>query len=126
MDAIIKLIGVVCNFLWGDLFQIPLPGGNAIGLSLLVILLIPTGIYFTIRTRFMQIRLLPEMIRVTLEKRTQNNGNAISGVQALIVSTATRVGMGNLVGVVAAISAGGAGAGLCAFLRRAAPRCEAR
>ena len=50
------------------------------------------------------------MIRVTVENRTSAEQHGISGVQALIVSTATRVGMGNLVGVVAAISAGGAGA----------------
>ena len=43
-------------------------------------------------------------------KKTSGKYGTISGVQALIVSTATRVGMGNLVGVVAAISAGGAGA----------------
>ena len=110
MDVIIKLIGTIYNFLWGDLIQLPLPGGNSIGLSLLVILLIPTGIYFTIRTRFMPIRMLPEMLRVTLEKKKTSDENSISGVQALIVSTATRVGMGNLVGVVAAISVGGAGA----------------
>lgn len=47
---------------------------------------------------------------MTVEKRNVSEEKAISGVQALIVSTATRVGMGNLVGVVAAISAGGAGA----------------
>ena len=110
MDFIINLIGTVYKFLWGDLFTIPLPGGNSIGLSLLVILLIPTGIYFTVRTKFMIIWLFPEMIRVTLEKKSTQDGAAISGVQSLIVSTATRVGMGNLVGVVAAISAGGAGA----------------
>ena len=110
MDAIIKLIGKIYNFLWGDLVQLPLPGGNSIGLSLLVILLIPTGIYFTVRTKFLPFRMLPEMIRVTLEKKKTKENNTISGVQALIVSTATRVGMGNLVGVVAAISAGGAGA----------------
>ena len=50
------------------------------------------------------------MIRVVTEKKSKGQKEAISGVQALIVSTATRVGMGNLVGVVAAISAGGAGA----------------
>ena len=50
------------------------------------------------------------MIRITLEKKKVADKGAISGVQALIVSTATRVGMGNLIGVVAAISAGGAGA----------------
>jgi AGCS family alanine or glycine:cation symporter len=50
------------------------------------------------------------MIKITAEKRNVSQKDAISGLQALIVSTATRVGMGNLVGVVAAISAGGAGA----------------
>lgn len=45
------------NLLWGDLVTIPLPGGSSIGLSLLVLLLIPAGIYFTIRTRFLPFRL---------------------------------------------------------------------
>ena len=110
MELIIQIISAVYNFLWGDLFAIPLPGGGSAGISLLVLLLIPTGIYFTIRTRVLPIRLFPEMLRLTVEKRTGERGNAISGLQTLIVSTATRVGMGNLVGVVAAISAGGAGA----------------
>ena len=109
MPFITSLISTVYNALWGDLFAIPLPGGGSLGISLLVLLLIPTGVYFTIRTRFLPIRLFPEMLRITAEKRG-SRGDAISGVQALIVSTATRVGMGNLVGVVAAISAGGAGA----------------
>ena len=99
----------VYTILWGDLITIPLPGGSSLGLSLLVLLLIPSGVYFTIRTRFLPFRLFPEMLRVTVEKRTVSQKDAISGLQALIVSTATRVGMGNLVGVVAAISAGGAG-----------------
>lgn len=105
-----QLISFFYNLLWGDLITIPLPNGGSVGLSLLVLLLIPAGIYFTIRTKVMPIRLFPEMIRVTLEKKTSSTNNSISGLQALIVSTATRVGMGNLVGVVAAISAGGAGA----------------
>lgn len=96
--------------LWGDLITVPLPGGSFLGLSLLVLILIPSGIYFTIRTRFLPFRLFPEMLKITVEKRNVSQKDAISGVQALIVSTATRVGMGNLVGVVAAISAGGAGA----------------
>lgn len=103
-------IQAVYNLLWGDLITIPLPGGSSIGLSLLVLILIPAGIYFTIRTRFLPFRLFPEMLRVAVEKRTKNKKDSISGLQALIVATATRVGMGNLVGVVAAISAGGAGA----------------
>lgn len=103
-------IQAVYNLLWGDLITIPLPGGSSIGLSLLVLILIPSGIYFTIRTRFLPFRLFPEMLRVAVEKRTNAKKDSISGLQALIVATATRVGMGNLVGVVAAISAGGAGA----------------
>lgn len=99
----------VYNLLWGDLVQITLPGGSTLGLSLLVMILVPAGVYFTVRTRFLPFRLFPEMVRVTMtnNKKTEHG---LSGVQALIVSTACRVGMGNLVGVVAAISAGGAGA----------------
>ena len=104
---IVNLITTVYNFLWGDLFTIPLPGGGSLGISLLILLLIPTGIYFTIRTRFLPIRLFPDMIRALSEKK--NEKSSLSSFQTLIVSTATRVGMGNLVGVVAAVSAGGAG-----------------
>ena len=107
------LFHAIYNILWGDLITIPLPGGSSLGLSLLVLILVPAGIYFTIRTRFLPFRLFPEMLKVTLEnnkKIGKEEREGISGVQALIVSTACRVGMGNLVGVVAAISAGGAGA----------------
>ena len=107
------LFHAIYNILWGDLITIPLPGGSTLGLSLLVLILVPAGIYFTIRTKFLPFRLFPEMLKVTLEnnrKIEEEEREGISGVQALIVSTACRVGMGNLVGVVAAISAGGAGA----------------
>lgn len=104
------LFRAVYTILWGDLIKIPLPGGSTWGLSLLVLILVAAGIYFTIRTRFLPFRMFPEMMRVTLESNRKGEQEAISGVQALIVSTACRVGMGNLVGVVAAISAGGAGA----------------
>lgn len=100
----------IYDLLWGDIIHIPLPGGSTLGLSLLVLILVPAGIYFTIRTRFLPFRMFPEMIRVTLENNQKGDREGISGVQALIISTACRVGMGNLVGVVAAISAGGAGA----------------
>ena len=106
LDTVSKIYGL----LWGDLFSIPLPGGGSIGISLLVAILIPAGIFFTIRTRFLPIRLFPEMLRISVEKQAGDKAGALSGIQALIVSTATRVGMGNMVGVVAAISAGGAGA----------------
>ena len=109
MAFIIKVISAVYGFLWNDLFTIPLPGGGTLGLPLLVLLLIPAGIYFTIRTKFLPIRKFPDMLKVSMEKGDKES-KALSGWQSLIVSTATRVGMGNLVGVVAAISAGGAGA----------------
>lgn len=109
-ELLLSAFYAVYNILWGDLISIPLPGGSSLGLSLLVLILIPSGIYFTLRTRFLPFRLFPEMLRITVEKKKVSSNNAISGLQALIVSTATRVGMGNLVGVVAAISAGGAGA----------------
>ena len=89
----------VYNILWGDLITIPLPGGSSLGISLLVLILIPAGLYFTVRTRFLPFRLFPEMIKVTVEnnkKIESEEREGISGVQALIVSTACRVGMGNL------------------------------
>ncbi|MBQ9085666.1 MAG: alanine:cation symporter family protein [Clostridia bacterium] len=110
MQFIIRAIQFFYNLLWGDLFTIPLPGGGGIGISLLVLFLIPTGIYFTIRTKGLLVRLFPEMIRISGEKKASPHSSALSGFQSLIVSTATRVGMGNLVGVVAAVSLGGAGA----------------
>jgi len=109
-QTIKALIMSVYQLLWGDLITIPLPGGSFVGISLLILILIPSGIYFTIRTRFLPFRLFPEMLRVAVEKKTSSQKDSISGLQALIIATATRVGMGNLVGVVAAISAGGAGA----------------
>ena len=110
METLSKIISFICSIFWGDLIKIPLPGGKTLGLSLLVLMLIPTGIYFTIRTKGLLVRKFPDMLHITAEKKTNKNGNAISGFQSLIVSTATRVGMGNLVGVVTAVAAGGAGA----------------
>lgn len=105
-----NLIRALYDFMWGDLITVPLPGGGSAGLSLLVLILVPVGIFFTIRTGFVLIRMFPDILRISAERRRQTEKGSISGIQALIVSTATRVGMGNLVGVVAAISAGGAGA----------------
>lgn len=110
MQTFLNIVSIVYHFLWGDLFYIPLPDGNTIGISLLVAILIPAGIFFTLRTGFLPIRLFPEMVRIAVKKNASDRKGALSGMQALIVSTATRVGMGNMVGVVAAISAGGAGA----------------
>lgn len=103
-----KIIEAVYGFLWNDLITIPISDETSIGIPLLVILLIPTGIFFTIRTKFLPIRKFPAMVRALGEKK--DDKSTLSTFQTLIVSTATRVGMGNLVGVVAAISVGGAGA----------------
>ena len=63
----------------------------------LIILLLGVGLYFTIRTRLVQLRMLPESIRVVGEK--SGGKNSISAFEALMVSTASRVGTGNIVDV---------------------------
>ena len=63
MTFIIHCIEQVYYFLWGDWIRLPLPGGT-LSLPLLVLLLIPAGIYFTVRTRGLQLRLLPDMVRL--------------------------------------------------------------
>ena len=75
---------------------------------ILIILLLAVGLYFTLRSGLVQLRLLPESIRVVSEK--PKGQNSISAFQALMVSTASRVGTGNIVGVASAIAAGGYGA----------------
>ena len=103
---LVNLIESVYRLLWGDLFILPLGGG--IGISFMVVLLLAAGIWVTSRTRLLPVRLFRDMIAAVCEKKQGRDG--LSSFQTLIISTATRVGMGNLVGVVAAVSAGGAGA----------------
>ena len=103
---LVNLIESVYRLLWGDLFILPLGGG--IGISFMVVLRLAAGIWFTCRTRLLPVRLFRDMIAAVCEKKQGRDG--LSSFQTLIISTATRVGMGNLVGVVAAVSAGGAGA----------------
>lgn len=74
---------------------------------ILVPLLTFTGIYFTIRTKAVQITMLPESLRVLTEK---SSAGGVSSFQALMISTASRVGTGNIAGVATALAAGGAGA----------------
>ncbi|MBR6677689.1 MAG: alanine:cation symporter family protein [Oscillospiraceae bacterium] len=75
---------------------------------LLIILLLAVGLYFTIRTRCVQFRFLGESIRLVTEKK--EGKDSVSAFQALMVSTASRVGTGNIVGVANAIAIGGYGA----------------
>ena len=78
---------------------------------ILIVLLIGLGLYFTVRTKFVQIRYLVEMVRLLAEGvGTQRMGNQISSFQAFCVSTASRVGVGNIAGVAIAIVLGGPGA----------------
>ena len=70
--------------------------------------LIAVGIYFTIRTKGVQIRMFKEMFKVVSEKPADEKG--ISSFGALMVSTASRVGTGNIIGVCTAIILGGPGA----------------
>ncbi|HGM5491840.1 TPA: alanine/glycine:cation symporter family protein [Serratia fonticola] len=88
------LINFINNILWG---------------SVLIYLLLGTGIYFTLRTRFIQIRRFGHMFSV-LKNSTKSDGAGISSFQALCTSLAARVGTNNLTGVALALTAGGPGA----------------
>ncbi len=74
---------------------------------ILIILLIAGGIYFTVRTRFAQVRLLGAQFKALSEK--PKDGKGVSSFQALMVSTASRVGTGNIIGVSTALCIGGFG-----------------
>ena len=76
--------------------------------KLLIVILIAGGLYFTVRTGFVQFRLFGEGWRVILEKPEKEG--SVSSFQALMVSTGSRVGTGNIVGVATAICSGGYGA----------------
>ena len=74
---------------------------------ILIILLIAGGFYFTVRTGFVQFRLLGEQFKAVTEK--PKDGKGVSSFQALMVSTASRVGTGNIIGVSTALCLGGFG-----------------
>lgn len=74
---------------------------------ILIIMLVAGGLFFTLRTRFAQFRLFGQQIRSVTEKPA--DGKSVSSFQALMVSTASRVGTGNIVGVSTALCLGGFG-----------------
>ncbi|MBP3559488.1 MAG: alanine:cation symporter family protein [Clostridia bacterium] len=74
---------------------------------ILIILLILGGLFFTIKTKFVQFRLFKEQIKAVTEK--PSDGKGVSSFQALMVSTASRVGTGNIIGVSTALCLGGFG-----------------
>lgn len=81
---------------------------NALYTYILIIMLIGCGLYFTVKTKFVQFRLLKHQIKAVNEKPQDKKG--VSSFQALMVSTASRVGTGNIIGVSTAICLGGFGA----------------
>ena len=97
MDAIITAINGIVQTISGFLYDPWVP-----------VFLLAAGLYFTIRTGLIQVRLFGESIRVVTEKPQEEGG--ISSFGALMVSTASRVGTGNIVGVSTAICVGGYGA----------------
>ncbi len=80
---------------------------NALYSYILIIVLVLGGLYFTIRTRFAPFRLFKDQIKSVTQKPT--DGKSVSSFQALMVSTASRVGTGNIIGVSTALCLGGFG-----------------
>lgn len=77
----------------------------------LVVMLIALGLWFSLRTGFVQLRMIREMIRLLKEGVSHDGGHAhISSFQAFCISTASRVGVGNIAGIAIAIMVGGPGA----------------
>ncbi|KOS68784.1 sodium:alanine symporter [Lysinibacillus contaminans] len=81
---------------------------NVLWTYILIILLLGAGFYFTIGTKFVQFRMFGEMFRLIVEKKEKDEG--VSAFQAFTISTASRVGTGNITGVALAIGVGGPGA----------------
>ena len=79
---------------------------DALYTYILIIMLVGAGLYFTVRTKFAPFRLFGEQIKAVTER---NDKNGVSSFQALMISTASRVGTGNIVGVSTAICLGGFG-----------------
>lgn len=67
---IVTMIEKVYTFLMGRSGKDSASGGSTLGISLLILLLIPTGIYFTTRTKLLPIRLFPDMVRALSEKKS--------------------------------------------------------
>lgn len=98
MNVLNELITQVNDIVWG---------------YVLIAALVGCGVWFTIKTRFVQFRMVGEMIRLLTDSAVNtvgNQGKHISSFQAFAVSVATRVGTGNLAGVATAIAIGGPGA----------------
>ncbi|MGB3231430.1 MAG: alanine:cation symporter family protein, partial [Mycobacterium sp.] len=97
--------GVVVEFIQENLIA---PVSDVLYSYILVYLLVGAGIYFTVRTRFIQVRYFTRMIKQLTHSRTHCDG--VSPFQAFCVGLASRVGTGNIAGVAIALTIGGPGA----------------
>lgn len=79
---------------------------------ILIVLLVGTGVFFTVKTKFIQFRLIPEMFKLITEAapKDKSGKKGISSFQAFTISAASRIGTGNIAGVATAIALGGPGA----------------
>lgn len=77
---------------------------------ILIFLLMLGGLFFTFKMGFVQLKLIPEAIKQIIDKGDGKNKKGVSSFQALMISTASRVGVGNISGVATAIAIGGSGA----------------
>ena len=82
---------------------------NLLWSYILVVMLVGLGIWFTLRIKFAQLSMIGEMCRL-LKEGTNKEGGQISSFQAFCISTASRVGVGNIAGIAIAIMIGGPGA----------------
>lgn len=82
---LIQLIEGVYRLLWGDLLTLHL-GNVTLSLSFMVILLLTAGVFFTLRTRLLPVRLFRDMLAAVCEKN--DKGSGLSSFQTLVVSTA--------------------------------------
>lgn len=73
----------------------------------LVILCLGAGLYFSIRTKFLQVRFLKSMVKLILSRKSSKEG--ISSFQAFMLALSGRIGTGNIAGVATAIALGGPG-----------------
>ena len=81
---------------------------NVMYYPILIVVLALSGFYFTVRTKGVQLRMMGEACRLLFEK--PDSSHHVSSLQAMLVSTASRVGTGNIIGVSTAICLGGPGA----------------
>jgi len=103
MDFLNTLVSWGNTLTWGGI-------GGFWWLGTLIAVLLPVGVYFTVKTRFIQVRGFRHMMRVLRHSNAAAHEGGVTSFQAFATSAAARVGTGNIAGVAVAITAGGPGA----------------